>query len=147
MTQIKQHINEVTSQFDTAFESKPHAQWEFLKYEIQKFSAEFSKNKAKLRREKWSRLEGKVKEKEQNFNNDDAKEQHNTYRGEISQIYGGTSNNIKIRNKCNWYEFSDKSNKFFLILEKRWATQNIVHKVLSNEQEIIDLSKINTHMS
>ena len=29
------------------------------------------------------------------------------------------SNDIKIRNKCDWYEFSDKSNKFFLILEKR----------------------------
>ena len=34
----------------------------------------------------------------------------------------------------------------FLTIEKHRATQNTVHKVLSNEQEITDLSKINTHI-
>ena len=51
-----------------------------------------------------------------------------------------------IRSNCDWYEFGEKSNKFFLTLEKRRATQNTVRKVLSNEQEITDLSKINTHI-
>ena len=37
-------------------------------------------------------------------------------------------------------------NLFFLTLEKRRATQNIVRKELSNEQEITDLSKINAHI-
>ena len=37
-------------------------------------------------------------------------------------------------------------NKLFLTIEKRRATQNIVHKMLSTEQEITDLSKINTHI-
>ena len=41
-----------------------------------------------------------------------------------------------------WWEI----NKFFLTIEKRRTTQNIVHKVLSTEQEITDLSKINTHI-
>ena len=35
---------------------------------------------------------------------------------------------------------------FFLTIEKRRATQNTVRKVLSNEQEITDSSKINTHI-
>ena len=35
---------------------------------------------------------------------------------------------------------------FVLTLEKRRATQNTVRKVLSNEQEITDLTKINTHI-
>ena len=34
----------------------------------------------------------------------------------------------------------------FLTIEKHRATQNTVHKVLSNEQEITDLSKINIHI-
>ena len=38
--------------------------------------------------------------------------------------------------KYDWYEFGEKSNKFFLALEKRRATKNIIQKVLSNEQEI-----------
>ena len=44
-----------------------HVQGGFLKYEIRKFSIEFSKNKAKLRRKKLSRLEVKLKKVEQNL--------------------------------------------------------------------------------
>ena len=57
MTQMKQDINEVKSQFNPALEIKR----EFLKYEILKFTVEFSKNKAKLRCEKLSRFEVKLK--------------------------------------------------------------------------------------
>ena len=117
-----------------------------MKCEIRKFSIEFSKNKAKLRREKLSRLEVKLKELEQNLGNDEAKEQYNAYRRKINEIYDEISNGIKIRRKYDWYEFGEKSSKFFLTLEKRGATQNIVRKVLANEQEITDLSKINTHI-
>ena len=87
-----------------------------------------------------------MKEIEQNLGNDEAKEQYNAYRGKTNEIHDVISNGIKIRSKCDWYEFGEKSNKFFLTLEKRRATQNIVHKVLSNEREITDLSKINTHI-
>ena len=133
VTQMKQHISEVKSQFNPAFGNKAHVQWEFLKYEIRKFTIEFSKNKAKLKREKLSRLEVKLTELEQNLSNDEAKEQYNAYRGEINEIYNEISNGIKIRSKCDWYKFGEKSNKLFLTMEKRQATQNIVWKVLSNE--------------
>ena len=78
---------------------------------------------------------------EQNFSNDEAKEQYNAYRGEINEIYDKISNNIKNSSKCDWYEFGEKYNKFFLNLKKRQATQNILRKVLPNEQEMTDLSK------
>ena len=58
---MKQRINEVKNQFNAAFGNKAHAQREFLKYEIWKFSVELSKNKAKLRLEKLSRFEVKLK--------------------------------------------------------------------------------------
>ena len=120
---MKQHISEVKSQFNPAFGNKAHVQWEFLKYEIRKFTIEFSKNKAKLKREKLSRLEVKLTELEQNLSNDEAKEQYNSYRGEINEIYNEISNGIKFRSKCDWYEFGEKSNKFFLTIEKCRATQ------------------------
>ena len=140
---MKQHISEVKSQFNPAFGNKAHVQLEFFKYEIRKFTIEFSKNKAKLKREKLSEV--KLTELEQNLSNDEAKEQYNAYRGEINEIYNEISNGIKIRSKCDWYKFGEKSNKFFLTMEKRRATQNTVRKMLSDEQEITDLSKINTH--
>ena len=125
---MKQYIREVKSQFNPAFGNKAHVQWEFLKYQIGKFTIEFSKNKSKLEREKLSRLEVKLTELEQNLSNDEVKEQHNAYRGEINEIYNEISNKIKIRSKCDWYEFDEKSNKFFLTIEKRQATQNTDRK-------------------
>ena len=72
---MKQHISEVKSQFSPAFENKARIQWEFLKYKIRKFTIEFSKNKAKRKREKLSRLKVKLTELEQNLSNDKVKEQ------------------------------------------------------------------------
>ena len=95
-----------------------------LKYKIRKITIEFSKNKAKLKHGKLSRPKVKLTELEQNLSNDEAKEQYNAYRGEINQIYDKISNNIKIRSKCDWYEFGKKSIKFFLTVEKCRATQN-----------------------
>ena len=59
---MTQHISKVQSQFNPAFGNKAHVQLGFLQYEIWKFTIECSKNKAKLRREKLSRLEVKLKE-------------------------------------------------------------------------------------
>ena len=67
-------------------------------------------------------------------------------RGKINEIYDEISNSIIIGSKCDWFEFGEKSNKLFLTIEKCRATQNIVCKVLSNEQEITDLSKIKTYL-
>ena len=103
VSHMKQHISKVdgfkVDQFNAALGNKAHIQWEFLKYKIRKFTIEFSKNKAKLRREKLSRLEVKLTELQQNLSNDEAKEQYNAYRGKINEIYNEISNGIKIRSK------------------------------------------------
>ena len=103
----------------------------------------FSKKKSQEKRENLARLEGKLKELEQNLNCDENLEQYGIYKNELNDIYNDISNGIKIRSKCDWYEFGEKSNKFFLNLE---ATQSVVRKVISNEQEITDISKINDHI-
>ena len=97
-----------------------------FKIQNSKIYHKFSKNKAKLKQEKLSRLEVKVTELQQNLSNNEAKEQYNAYRGEINEIYDEISNDIKIRSKCDWYEFGKKSIKFFLTVEKCRATQNSV---------------------
>ena len=144
--QTKEHIQNVKHQFDPIFKKKPQAQWEFLKYEIRKFSIAFSKIKSKEKRENLARLEGKLKELEQNLTCDENLEQHGIYKNELNDIYNDISNGIKIRSKCDWYEFGKKSNKFFLNLEANRAIQSVVCKVISNEQEKTDISKINNHI-
>ena len=87
-------------------------------------------------------LERKLKELEQNLNCDEKLEQYGIYKNELNDIYNDISNGIKIRSKCDWYKFGEKSNTFLLNLEANCATQSVVHKVISNEQEITDISKI-----
>ena len=76
----------------------------------------------------------KLKELEQNLDHDEAKEQYYACSGEINEIYDEVSNGIKIRSKCDWYEFGEKSSKFFLTSKKRRATQNIRHKLLPKKR-------------
>ena len=144
--QMKEHIQNVKHQFDPIFKEKPQAQWEFLKYEIRKFSMVFSKKKSKEKRENLARLEGKLKELEQNLNCDENLEQYGIYKNELNDIYNDISNGIKIRSKCDWYEFGETSNKFFLNLKANCATQSVIRKVISKEQEITEISKINNHI-
>ena len=144
--QMKEHIQNVKHQFDPIFKEKPQAQWEFVKYEIRKFSMVFSERKSKEKRENLARLEGKLKELEQNLNCDKNLEQYRIYKNELNDIYNDISSGIKIRSKCDWYEFGEKSNKFFLNLEANRAKQSVVRKVISNEQEITNISKINDHI-
>ena len=63
---LKEHINPVKTSFHSNFENNEHFKWEFLKYEKRKLTIGYSKTKAKLKREKISFLEEKLKDPEQN---------------------------------------------------------------------------------
>ena len=55
---------------------------------------------------------------EQNLYNEETKLQYNSFKDELNDIYEEISNGIKIRSRCNWYALGEKSNKYFLNLEK-----------------------------
>ena len=59
-------------------------------------------------------------------------------------MYEEISNGIKIRSRCNWYELGEKSNRYFLNLEKSRACQNILSKSCSKNQEITHLTQMNS---
>ena len=47
---LKEHIKHAKTSFHSKFESNENFKWEFLKYEIRKFTIAFSKNEEKLKR-------------------------------------------------------------------------------------------------
>ena len=49
---------------------------------------------------------------------------------------------VKVRSKCNWYQYDGKSTKCFLNLEKQKAVDGTVKKIIKNDIEIIDQLKI-----
>ena len=70
---LKEYIKHVKTSFHSNFKNNEHFKRKFLKYEIRKFTIDYSQNKAKLKREKVSFLEKKLKDLEQNLNNEETK--------------------------------------------------------------------------
>ena len=61
-------------------------------------------------------------------------------------IYDEVGNDIKVRSCCNWYEFKEKFNKFFLNLEKKHGYQNTLRNIISKNGELTDLQQINRNI-
>ena len=101
LSEMKEHIKFIINSFDTILGNNPHTQWEFLKYEIRKFTIQYSKVKAKKRREKTKTLEENLKTLESDLKNEENILQYNIQREELNMTYDEISNGIKIRSRCN----------------------------------------------
>ena len=64
-------------------------------------------------------------------------------KSKLHQFYEEKTNGIRIRNKCDWYEYGEKSTKFFLNLERIRAHQNKIRNILKNGKEIKDQKEVN----
>ena len=85
-----------------------------LKYEICKFCMVLSKSLQKERKGKIHNSE--ITRKERRLNNDEKIQLYN--RQKLDNFFDGIIEAIRIRNRCQWYLKREKSNKFFLNLEK-----------------------------
>ena len=123
----------------------PQFRWEYLKYEIRKFSIHFSKGIARNKKIERTYLENKLKTLENSPNFVNNPEYIETYE-KLDKIYQEKTNGIRIRSKCNWYEHGEKSSKFFLNLEKSRAVQNQIRNVLIDNIEINNQKDINKEL-
>ena len=85
--------------------------WEYIKYEIRKFSVRFSKEIVRKTRAETVTLQNKLKELEENpdciFD-----QNYLDYKSKLEQIYEEKTNGLTIRSECEWYEFGEKSSVF-----------------------------------
>ena len=82
--------------------------WEIFKYKVRKFSRKFSKTLAKELRQELRILENKLKLYEQNlkyFENED----YLRCKLRLEELYEIKANGVKIRSKCIWYKYGEKS--------------------------------------
>ena len=89
-----------------------------MKYKIRKFTINYSIKLAKERKANITLLENKVRELEGNLNMENNIQPYNIYQKELDSTYDHIAEGIKIRSKCDWYEYGEKSTKFFLNLCK-----------------------------
>ena len=107
---MKKYFENVINSFESDFNYQ--MKWEYLKYEIRRFTISFSKNKTESMLEKKLNLEKKLKLLERKLNCNEAKDKYNVCKENRNVIYDEIASGIKIRSRCNWYELGEKSNKF-----------------------------------
>ena len=90
-----------------------HLRWEFLKYEIRKFTINFSKKFVKEENKDGNFLEKELKKLEKSRNNFRTNEYYHECKEKLQNICTKKVNGIRIRSKCNWCENGEKSTKFF----------------------------------
>ena len=111
--------------------------WELLKYEIRKFIISCSKVIAKEERTRRLKLENALKFLENNLT-DNLKKQQYGLKCELDGIYDKIAECVRVRSRCQQYEEGEKSNKFFLNLEKVRGSQGKVRKLIVSNHEIAD---------
>ena len=80
-----------------------HLRWEFLKYEIRKFTMNFSKNLVKKKNKGRNFLEKELNRLEKNLTNFQTNQYYLECKQKLQNIYTKKANGIRIRSKCNWY--------------------------------------------
>ena len=106
-----------------------------------KFSVEYSRKMGKNR----IKLENKVKDltdKLETSSTESKVKKYEECKGELEKMYDQITQGIILRSKVAWYEKGEKSNKYFLNLEKRNKTKTHIRKLINDNEEISDANDI-----
>ena len=112
-----------------------HLSWEYLKYEIRKFTMNFSKNLVKEENKDRNILEKELKKTLKNLTNFQIKQYYFECKQKLQNMYTKKVNGIRIMSKCNWYENGEKSTKFPLNLEKYRTTQGCLRTIIVKKKK------------
>ena len=100
-TKMKFHIKSTLETLEIEGIRDPQVRWEFLKYEIRKFSIEFSKLQAQNKKKEKMFLENKLKKLENNTNYIENLE-YIDCRNILDKIYEQIINGTRITSKFDW---------------------------------------------
>ena len=143
---MKKHIMVTIKNFEKENINDDQILWEFLKYEIRNFTIMFTKKHAKTVCKEKEKLENELIILEDNLNQSENLNRYNDAKFQLDNIYNKIAEGIKVRSKCNWYEFGEKSSKFFLNLEKKNAIQGTIRKLLVDNKDVTSSAKINEEL-
>ena len=112
---IKDHmyvseIKHLASSFLSNYICNMNAQlkWELLKYEIRKFTIDYTKRKAKEKRKQQVYLESDFKKLGNNLENSDNLRKYKSLKSDLELINDHIAEGVRLRSKCHWYEQGEK---------------------------------------
>ena len=145
---LRKEITTVLKNYSSTF-SDPRVKWEFLKYRIRLTTKEYASKRSKERKKMREDLESKVNELENKITADSDEQtilQYEKCRSELEAMYDHITQGIILCSKVTWYEKGEKSNKYFLNLERRNSSKTHVKKLIENDTEITDANVILKHI-
>ena len=109
--------------------------WELLKWEVKKYTISYTSKLAKEKRANKVLLEKQI-DLFNAANVDESNIDFKKARDDLEKIFSDQADGIRIRSKCAWYELGEKSNKYFLNLEKKNAVSSTITK-LTDDNKIV----------
>ena len=114
--------------------------WDLIKYRIRGVTIKYSKDKANARREKLKIVEDSLKQCEDDCSRNpspDNVEKLENLKIEYESLYEHLSKGAIIRSRATWYEYGEKSNKYFLNLETHRISKSCIYKVYTKDGFLI----------
>ena len=72
----------------------------------------------------------KITKLEQDIDSEEKFDEYEKTKNKLEKIYDNVAEGVKIRSKCSWYQYGEKSTKFFYGLEKRNALCGTIKTLL-----------------
>ena len=118
----------------------PIMKWEFVKYKCRDLSRKISIEKSRERKSRCVEMENRLAELENIITTNFSEEVitvYNNCKSDLESLHNYIKEGIIMRSKSNWYEFGEKSSKYFLNLEKRnKAKLHVCTIIMENNSEI-----------
>jgi len=146
-------VNEMHDKIDVWKEDGKHfgpvQLWEWIKYNIRNFCIDYSKERAKKRRDEIKILEEKCKQIEEIIDEQDRNDhtEYSNLKQQLEKFMTEKTEGTILRAKARWYEHGERSSKYFLNLEKRNYTKktikklNVNGKMIENPTDILEAQK------
>ena len=103
--------------------------WEIIKFEIRKFTIEYSKRRKYEANDRQKRFERQLCELERNLTTENRVSKYNEVKQELKQIDDEKINGHIIRSKVRWHEEGERSTKYFWGLKKARAVKKHLQKL------------------
>ena len=118
--------------------------WELIKYQIRKFSIQFSKSKKKFIENRKNKLERKLLllEQQEQLDGDDKHNEKTITQNLLKMIYEAEVEGSIVRSRAQWREEGEKSTAYFFNLEKQNYKKKNIQKLKVENKEITDQKAI-----
>ena len=128
----------------------PRSVWDWVKYNIKKYSRKYSVDKCKEKKLEEQMLNEEFQEAYLIFENNPSQENQttlNVLRERIEKLYEEKVEGIIVRSRARWHEHGEKNSKYFFNLEKRNHIKKHIRKlrlsgvITTDPFEILDAGK------